>query len=143
MEDRDRRSHRRLMRDAQVSCQEVTYPLGLAPEIAVRMVDLSEGGVRLLCGTPFAVEVLLQMAVKIEGWQRHTASFSRYDDEGGSRPLTALGKVVRSAPADGGEFEIGVQFVDIWDDHWRAVRLFLEKELARESASGGTERSRA
>ena len=126
-----------------MTCQEVTYPLGLAPETEVRMVDVSEGGVRLECGTPLEVGTLLQVAVKMEGWQRYTASFSRYDDAGRSRPLTALGRVIRSVPSGAGEYEVGVQFLDIWDDHWRAMRQLLERELARETTGDEKEGDRS
>ena len=45
MESANRRSHERLSKTGEVTCQEITYPLGLTAEAAVSMLDVSEGGV--------------------------------------------------------------------------------------------------
>lgn len=128
MESEDRRRHARLPHRAQITCQEITYPLGLAPETAVTMLDVSEGGVGLGSPVAFGPDTLLQVALHLDGWERHTTAFR--PPEGESGPLTALGRVVRCTEAGPGRYDLGVVFLDIWADHWRAMRIYLEREQA-------------
>jgi hypothetical protein len=129
LEGTERRTHFRLPKEAKVTCQEVTYPLGTEPEFLVTMIDVSEGGVQVESGVPVEPGTLLQVSLSLEGWQRHTSSFLKHGEEMSSKPLTALGRVVRSASAGGERHLLGIQFVDIWDDHWGAMRQFLEREF--------------
>lgn len=128
MEARERREHARLPRSGGITCQTVTYPLGLVPETEVRMLDVSEGGVKLDAPTAFEPGSLLQVALLLEGWHRHAEGLLKRALENPSRPLTALGRVIRCDPGEGGRYRVGVQFLDIWDEHWRAMRRYLEQE---------------
>ena len=129
----------RLPKEARITCQEITYPLGQSPEFEVSMVDVSEGGVGIK-GAPqaFEVGIPIQVALLLPGWHRHTSEFLKYDDASVSRPLTAVGRVTRCAQGEDGTYEVGVEFLDIWEDHWNAMRILMEKEGAR-LASGGVE----
>ncbi len=127
----ERRRHLRLPKEVRMTCQEVTYPLGAAPEFELETVDVSEGGVRFDAPGAFAPGAVVQVALVLQGWHRHTSGFLKYDETVVSRPLTAVGRVVRCLPEEGGAFEVGVEFVDIWEDHWRAVRRYLEGEAER------------
>jgi hypothetical protein len=128
METKERRQYARLPRSVGITCQPVTYPLGLAAETAVQMLDVSEGGVRVHAPEAFEPGSLLQVALLLEGWQRHAAGFRKRDDDADTAPLTALGRVIRCDPAGPGRYELGIQFLDIWDEHWRAMRRYLEQE---------------
>ena len=126
METENRRRHARLPRAAQITCQEITYPLGLARETEVTMLDVSEGGVRLESPAAFGPDTLLQVALHLDGWERHTTGFHPLGED--SKPLTALGRVVRCIEGASGRYELGVVFLDIWADHWRAMKVYLERE---------------
>ena len=128
METGDRRTHARLPKEARITCQEISYPLGSTPEVTVQMVDVSEGGVGIETPRAFDSGTVLQIALILDGWQRYTSGFGRYDEGLIPKPLTAVGRVVRCTPKGDGRYDVGVQFVDIWDDHWRAMRVYLEKE---------------
>lgn len=132
MDSGNRRNHERLAKAARITCQEITYPLGLNPEAVVEMLDVSEGGVKLRAGEAFEPGALLQVALVLQGWQRHTTGFLRHDEDNFSKPLTAVGRVVRCVPARGA-YDVGVQFLDIWDDHWRAMRIYLKRQLEQDS----------
>lgn len=115
-----------------MTCQAITYPLGSAPEFAVRLGDVSEGGVKLVGLGPQEEGTLLQVAIHLEGWRRYTAEFLKHGDDALSRPLTALGRVVRCERDGEGCFVLGVQFLDLWEDHWQAVRSFIDRECRGE-----------
>lgn len=134
----ERRRYFRLPKEARITCQEITYPLGQAPEFDVRMVDVSEGGVGFADAPKhFEEGQPIQVALLLQGWHRHTSEFLKYDDTSVSRPLTAVGQVVRCAQGQDGKYEVGVVFLDIWGDHWTAMRLYLEKERSRLEDEGG------
>jgi len=132
MSQQERRRHVRLPREALTTCQEITYPLGGELAVEIRMVDVSEAGVGFDAPRPFALGIPIQIALVLQGWHQHTSGFLKYDETALSKPLTAVGRVARCQPLEGGGYEIGVEFVDIWEDHWRAMRTYLEKEMARE-----------
>ncbi len=134
METTEQRRHRRLPRDGRVTVQAISYPLGETPEHAVRMLDVSAGGVRFRSPVAFPEDAVLQVALTLQGWHLHTSGFWRYDETAVSKPLTAIARVVRCTPAEDGAQEVGVQFLDIWEDHWRAMRLYLEEQLAETGA---------
>lgn len=128
----ERRRYFRLPKEARITCQEITYPLGQSPEFEVYMVDVSEGGVGFKDSPrEFVLGIPIQVALLLQGWHRHTSEFLKYDDTSISRPLTAVGRVTRCAKGDDGNYEVGVEFLDIWEDHWNAMRVYLEKERAR------------
>jgi hypothetical protein len=131
MSQQERRRHVRLPKEAVTTCQEITYPLGAKPEVEIRMVDVSAAGVGFEAPRPFALGLPIQIALVLQGWHRHTSGFLKYDETALSKPLTAVGRVVRCNPLDAGGYEVGVEFVDIWEDHWRAMRTYLQKEVAR------------
>ncbi len=140
--DRERRRHERIPKRARITCQEITYPLGRAPELEAEMRDVSEGGVRLVLSRTLEPDRPVQVALKLAGWHRHTSEFLKHGEDSVSRPLTAIGRVVRTRPVEEGRVEVGIEFVDIWDDHWKAMRVYLEreKERLRKSPPGrGTE----
>ena len=133
----EKRRYFRLSKEARVTCQEITYPLGQTPEFEVYMVDVSEGGVGFKDSPQaFEVGIPIQVALLLQGWHRHTSEFLKYDDTSVSRPLTAVGRVTRCAQGGDGKYEVGVEFLDIWEDHWNAMRTLLEKERVRLESGG-------
>jgi hypothetical protein len=134
MEIAERRAHFRLLKADRITCQEITYPLGQTEQINVKMVNVSEGGVGIEAPVPFEPGTLLQVALLLEGWQRYITGLDREPEGAPPKPLTSVGRVVRCVPAGDGRYSVGIQFVDIWDDHWNAMRLYLEKE--REKKGG-------
>ena len=128
----ERRRYFRLPKEARITCQEITYPLGKSPEFDVYMVDVSEGGVGFKdAPQEFAIGNPLQVALLLPGWHRHTSEFLKYDDTSVSRPLTTVGQVTRCVQGPDGKYEVGVEFLDIWEDHWTAMRVYLERERTR------------
>lgn len=126
MEEDDRRKDERIGRDAEVFVRVLSFPLGSSDTVKVEMNDVSGGGVGLLSPEPVDVGASVEVSITLPGWFRHTSAVGRFRDE--LKPLTAVGRVVRSEPVKGGGFELGVEFTDIWEEHWNAMRTYL-KEL--------------
>lgn len=124
----ERRRHFRVAKETVITCQEVAYPLDSTTEFPVSMLDVSESGVKFDAPHPLAPGTPVQLALRLEGWNRHKNSFFRYQETLPSQPLAALGKVVRCIPIEGNGHEIGVEFIDIWRDHWDAMKRYLDNE---------------
>jgi hypothetical protein len=69
--------------------------LGLGPEVAARLLDVSEGGAMLIMGEP----LLLGEDVEVN-----------ITPPGHSRPLVRMGIVARCRPLEEGGFAAGVEF---------------------------------
>ena len=130
-EEGERRKSRRLCRGAEVTVKVISFPLDGAPPLAVEMSDVSEGGVGLFSPEPFSEGISMEVTIRLPGWFKHTHTITRYREE--NKPLTAVGRVKRCFPLPEGGYELGVEFTDIWDDHWQAMRQYL-KELAEEES---------
>ncbi len=123
MNDTDRRKHTRIGRDTVVSVKVLSFPLEDAETVKVEMDDVSSGGVGLVSPVPFDGGISLEVSLRLPGWFRHTSGMGRFRDE--LKPLTAVGRVTRCEPLPQGGYGVGVEFTDIWDDHWKAMRQYL------------------
>jgi hypothetical protein len=80
-------------RSSKASCRKGS--LGLGPDVAIRVLDLSEGGLRLLVKAPLTVGQDVEIGLLAPG---------------GIREVLRTAKVVWSVPTASGEHCVGVQF---------------------------------
>lgn len=125
MEADDRRKHRRLGHDARVTVRALTFPLEESRPVEVEMCDVSPGGVRVLTPVMLPEGQPVEVCITLPGWYKHTHDHSRYREM--DKPLTAVGKVLRCQDWSGEGLEAAIEFTDIWEDHWKAMRLYLEE----------------
>lgn len=118
----NRRKYKRLGQAVEVTIRAISFPLESAAPLRVEMVDVSEGGIGVSSPSEFKEGSSVEVSMKMPGWFRHTANVDRYRGE--NRLLTAVGTVKRCAVSDGA-FELGIEFTDIWADHWSAMRQHL------------------
>lgn len=128
----ERRQFRRIPLGASVTFQELSFHKGAEPEMA-QYKDVSGGG--LLLSSPHAVPLgtLLKMEVKVPGWGWHQQSFGS-PSEHDTRPLVALGTVVRVEQMDAGDYELGVKFQNVYPDDLAALKRFLEALASQNEA---------
>src|SRR5262249_36780010 len=80
-------------RSSKASCRKGA--LGMGPDLAIRVLDLSQGGLRLLVKVPLAVGQTVEIGLLAPG---------------GMREVLPEGKVVWAVPTAAGEHCVGVQF---------------------------------
>lgn len=131
MGEQERRASPRLARLAGLTVRELSFPVGGRDAVAVEMSDVSEGGLGFHSPVAYPVGTALEATLSLPGWYRRTQALDRFHDD--DRPLTAVASVTRCLPLDGGKYDVGVRFTDIWDDHWRAMRRHMEDLLAEEA----------
>lgn len=124
----ERRQYRRIPLGASVSFQELRFGLGAeASEAAYR--DVSGGG--LLLGSPREVPLgaLLKLQVDVPGWHPDAGRFGPAKDQA-TRPLVAVGQVVRLEQLEDGAYELGIKFLNVHPDDWAALLAFLDAAQA-------------
>ena len=120
----ERRQYRRMPLEASLSFQELSFHKGEAPATSSYR-DVSGGGLLLDSPRAYALGTLLKLELKVPGWGRYQNHFGPTSDAD-SRPLVALGMVVRVEQMDTGGFELGIKFQNVYPDDLEALMKFLE-----------------
>ena len=91
--------------------------------------DLSAGG--LLFTTEYAYRLgdILRMEVHLPGWEKYKSDFFKTGSSTKGMPILVLVKVVRVQVLKDGNFDIGVSFVGIDEEHQLALIKYVEHQL--------------
>lgn len=110
--------------EASLSFQELSFHKGEAPATS-SYKDVSGGGLLVDSAKAYPLGTLLKLELLVPGWGRYQNHFGPVQDAE-SRPLVALGKVVRVEQMDSGGYELGVKFQNVYPDDLEALVKFLE-----------------
>jgi hypothetical protein len=133
----DQRSNPRLDEEIAIHVQRLAYPLADGTGEAGKIKNISQDGICLMIPSAYAAGTLLGLKIHWPGWQRHKDGVAgRLDDAAATAPLTAVAEVVwcRNLP-NGGGFEIGIRFRDIYEDDYKAFIRYLKIYLASGSTA--------
>ncbi len=119
----ERRQYRRIPLEASVSFQELSFHKGEEPAQSSYR-DVSVGGLLLESPRSYALGTLLKLEIHVPGWGRYQNHFGPVQDIE-SRPLVALGTVVRIEQLDEGGFELGIKFQNVYPDDLAALMKFV------------------
>ena len=120
----DRRNYRRIPMGATVGYQELSF--SEHPEGATTVYgDISAGGLLLNSPNEIALGTLLKLELRVPGWGKHQGHFGPAHEQD-LRPLVAVGQVVRVESLEGGEFELGIKFLNVYPDDHAALLKFIE-----------------
>ena len=119
----ERRQYRRIPLEASVSYQELSFHKGEEPAQSSYR-DVSVGGLLLESPRSYALGTLLKLEIHVPGWGRYQNHFGPVQDIE-SRPLVALGTVVRIEQLDEGGFELGIKFQNVYPDDLAALMKFV------------------
>ncbi|MFO1372373.1 MAG: PilZ domain-containing protein [Candidatus Competibacteraceae bacterium] len=129
--DHDQRNYPRLPKEVSVAIAKLEYPLPENMGEAATLKNIAKGGICLFVANNYEPGTRLSLKINLKGWRRYVKSVaSILDDSAGTvatTPLTAIAEVVwaNSAPADN-SYEIGVKFLDIYEDEYNALKKYLE-----------------
>ena len=119
----ERRQYRRIPLEASVSFQELSFHKGEEPAQSSYR-DVSVGGLLLESPRSYPLGTLLKLEIHVPGWGRYQNHFGPVQDIE-SRPLVALGTVVRIEQLDEGGFELGIKFQNVYPDDLAALMKFV------------------
>ena len=124
----ERRKYYRMPVDHLLEFREYSLSEGQDNLKLSNLKNISGGGILFESDSVLPVGTLLKMKLKIPGWQRHKTEFLKHDRDSTTEPLVALGHVVRvEEMEDGKNYEIGVFFECVDDDHRNALIKYIEE----------------
>jgi c-di-GMP-binding flagellar brake protein YcgR len=109
---------------ATVGYQELSFSTEPEPATSV-YGDISAGGLLLTSPKELPLGTLLKLELRVPGWGKHQGHFGPAHEQD-LRPLVAVGQVVRVEQLDGGEYELGIKFLNVYPDDQAALLKFIE-----------------
>ncbi|HWQ08972.1 MAG TPA: PilZ domain-containing protein [Holophaga sp.] len=120
----ERRQYRRIPMGATLAFQEITFTKDAGPSES-RYLDVSGGGLLLASPREVPLGALLKLELRVPGWGRHQQRFGPRQDLD-TRPLVAVGQVVRVEMLEAAQFELGVKFLNVYPDDMTALLKYIE-----------------
>lgn len=129
--NQDKRDYPRLPKEVPVTIAKLEYPLSTEADESGTLKNIAKGGIGLTVANAYEPGIRLSLKINLKGWRRYVKSVaSIIDDSAGTvavTPLTAIAEVVWTNPSpDGDGYEIGVKFLDIYEDEYNALKKYLE-----------------
>ncbi len=129
-ENTERRKYQRLGKEFKVDVKKFVYPIRSQKVIKTTCINISPGGLLLRLREHFNVGDKLQLTLHIPGINKFHPSFFKVFESSLNQSVIAVAEVVR-VDKRGWDYEIGVKFLDVYDDDWKALYKFLMKELEK------------
>ena len=136
--DQDQRDFPRLPKEVPVMVARLEYPFPAEAGEPSTLKNIAKGGICLMTAGNYEIGTRLSLKINLKGWRRYLKSVTAIIEEPApitmSTPLTAIAEVMwtRALP-EGEAYEIGVKFLDIYEDEYNALKKYLET-LANYSA---------
>lgn len=129
--DDEQRIYPRIPKEVSVIVAKLEYPFSEEANESGTLKNIAEGGVCFITTTAYEPGARLSVKINIKGWRRHLKSVvSTLEDSTATTattPLTAVAEVAWVSPKpDSGSYEIGVKFLDIYEDEYNALKKYLE-----------------
>jgi len=122
----DQRKIHRIPKQVPVSVTKLSYPMTTADGEPGLGTDISLGGIRFLSPVPYEIGAILSLKIELAGWQGYRKPHSLFVDMAAEEPFSAVGEVVWCRePNERLAFEIGIKFVNVYDEDLRALERYL------------------
>jgi c-di-GMP-binding flagellar brake protein YcgR len=134
-EDREQSERRQFLRVAAedvVLCEEYTIPPSNDPPVEARISNLSAGGILIISNHAYTPGVVLRLSLRLPGWEKYKQEFFKAAAPSLSRPLTALGTIVRVDRIDSDMYELAVSLSGMDNGHRQAVDRYIRDRLSSE-----------
>lgn len=126
---KEKRKFPRIPKQVPINVKKLIYPLPEGPGERGTGKNIGENGICLSTSTSYQPKTLLSLEIKLTGWQHHKKNVSSMlDPLAATAPLTAIAEVIWSKKLSGGRgYEVGVKFVDIYKDDYKALKKHLDR----------------
>lgn len=127
---KDKRRFPRISRNIDIEVSELTFPFSEAPVQKEASVDIGGNGIRFTSSVPYEVKALLNLKINIIGWEGFKKPFSKLVNISSDACLTAVAEVVWCHEVEEGQsYELGVKFLNIYEDDYEALMRYLENAV--------------
>lgn len=124
----EKRKFARIPKEVPINVKKLTYPLPEGPGERGAGKNIGENGICFSTQTSYEPKTLLSLEIKLAGWLHHKKNISSILDHSKAKaPLTAIAEVIWLKKLSGSNgYEVGVQFVDIYEDDYKALKKHLD-----------------
>ena len=125
---KEKRKFPRIPKEVPINVKTLTYPLPEGPGESGIGKNMGENGICFSTPISYEPKTMLNIEIKLTGWQHHKKNVSSILDHSKAKaPLTAIAEVVWSKKLMGKSgYEVGVKFVDIYEDDLKALKKHLD-----------------
>ncbi len=125
----ERRNYPRISKEVKIEISEVSYPLAKDTGEYGFSKNIGAGGICFTLSTPFSPGTIVSAKIYLSRWQKYRRSFLQtLDVTTASEPLTAIGEIIWCSPMiNGSGYEVGMKFLDIYEDDYKALTRYLEE----------------
>lgn len=128
--EKERRKYQRLNKELKVDVRRFLYPIKSQQVIKSRCLNISPGGILLEVSERFNVGDKVQLTLYVPGLNKYHPSFFKVFESSVNQSLIAVAEVVR-IELDGSAYKLGVKFLNIYEDDWKALYNFLMREIRK------------
>lgn len=121
---RERRKFKRLPKSASLKVQVLAYEEEAAQFVTLYK-DLGGGGMLFESKIPYEKGTLLKIQAMVPGWGGYIHNFKQAE-ENEKQTLVTVAEVVRVESMEQKGFEVGVHFVNIYENDHRALIEYIE-----------------
>ncbi|MBI5845523.1 MAG: PilZ domain-containing protein [Deltaproteobacteria bacterium] len=123
----DQRRYPRIPKEIKVEVQHLTYPLPKNSAATAKSKDISRAGICFSSESPFEPKSVLSLKINLQGLEGYKRPHSRLVDLSEAQPLSVIGEVAWcKKSSDGASFDVGIQFVNVYEDDERALARYLK-----------------
>lgn len=126
-ESTNRRNVLRIPKQFPVEIKKLEYPIQDSQGELGAVKNIAKNGVCLIASKDYPPKSPLSLKIDLKGWRRYLRSASSFVNNAfDTEPLTVIAEVVWSKEVSGtSEYEIGVSFLDIYQDEYDALLKYL------------------
>ena len=126
-EVQNKRKFPRVSRNIDIEVSQLTFPLSDAVIKKESSLDIGVNGIRFTSSEPYEPQTVLNLKINIIGWEGFKKPFSKFIDLSSEAFLGAVGEVVWcNENAEGGGYELGVKFMNIYEDDYEALMRYVK-----------------
>jgi c-di-GMP-binding flagellar brake protein YcgR len=126
MSSSDRRQYVRLAKPFRVNLRKFEFPFVDRDTVEASCRNISVGGMLLESPLGFGTGSVIQTSIRIPGLNKFHPGFFKVFENDLEQNLVAVAQVVRSVDL-GALHELGLKFVDVYEDDWRALHAMIMK----------------
>ncbi|MCW8962550.1 MAG: PilZ domain-containing protein [Gammaproteobacteria bacterium] len=126
-ENNIKREYARVAKEAPIEIRELSYPPSDSPGDAAIAKNIAENGICLTVSKPYTPNTMIILKIDLKGWRQYLKNVAFRVDEAKARaPLAVVAKVIWCDKLGEHEYEVGIEFMDIYEDDKIAFSSYLK-----------------
>ena len=128
--DSERRKFLRLPKDFRLDLSKFSFPLNAQKIYTAKCLNISAGGLLLELSQKFDPGEKVQVRIYVPRLNKFHPSYFKIFESSNGQNFLAIAEVARieeKIPRE--KYQIGIKFLDVYEDDWKALYQFLESEM--------------